>query len=172
MANADFVIFAIIGVFFLGAALGYLLAFRISKQRAPMQNMEKEMASNENCLKVLQEEINNHLVNLSLHTQEVNESCKALQGYLASTAVKLASPEVSRQILKETKLGDQLDEGDLGMAYHKGLIGAPKDYAPKVPGGILSEEYGLADSIDTTSIVEKVPTQEEKKSADPTLQIT
>ena len=104
--------------------------------------------------------------------QQVSESCQDLQVYLTSTAVNLASPEVSRQILKTTKLGDQLSEGDLGMAYTKGLIGAPKDYAPKVPGGILSEGYGLDESAENSSIVQTAETPDENEATDPTLQIT
>ena len=172
MTNVDSIILAGMGSFILGAILGYVFALRNSKPRTPLQKIEKELASNETNLKVLQQEVNDHLVDLSVQTQKVGESCQALQVYVASTAVNLASPEISRQILKETKLGDQLDENDLGIAYRKGLISAPKDYAPKVPGGVLSEGYGLADSSDTPSIVKTAEGGEEKESTDPTLQIT
>ena len=74
--------------------------------------------------------------------------------------------------MKATKLGDQLNEADLSMAYKKGLIGAPKDYAPKVPGGILSEGYGLDESAEHSSIVQTAETVEENEATDPTLQIT
>ena len=172
MTDIDFIILAGIGSFVLGAILGYLWAFRNAKQRIPLQNIEKELASNENNFKQLQQEVNDHFINLTAHLQQVSESCQDLQVYLTSTAVNLASPEVSRQILKATKLGDQLNEADLSMAYKKGLIGAPKDYAPKVPGGILSEGYGLDESAEHSSIVQTAETVEENEATDPTLQIT
>ena len=172
MTNVYFIILAGLGSSVLGAILGYVFALRNSKPRTPLQNIERELASNETNLKVLQQEVNNHLVDLSIQTQKVSESCQALQVYVASTAVNLASPEISRQILRETKLGDQLDENDLGIAYKKGFISAPKDYAPKVPGGVLSEEYGLNDSSDNPSIARTAEGSEEKESTDPTLQIT
>ena len=172
MTDVDFNILTGIGSFVLGAILGYLWAFLNAKQRIPLQNIEKELANNENNLNLLQQEVNDHFTNLTAHVQQVSESCQELQVYLASTAVNLAGPEVSRQILKTTKLGDQLNESDLGMAYKKGLIGAPKDYAPKVPGGILSEGYGLDESAENASIVQTAETPEENEAADPTLQIT
>ncbi len=172
MTDVHFTILAGIGSFVSGAILGYLWAFRNAKQRIPLQNIEKELANNENNLNLLQQEVNDHFINLTTHVQQVSESCQNLQVYLTSTGVNLAGPEVSRQILKTTKLGDQLNEGDLGMAYKKGLIGAPKDYAPKVPGGILSEGYGLDDSAENSSIVQTAETSEENEATDPTLQIT
>jgi hypothetical protein len=47
-------------------------------------------------------------------------------------------------------------------------VQAPRDYAPKVPGGVLSEEYGLteADNDDNSVAENQLETGEEK--TDPT----
>ena len=89
MTDVDFIILAGIGSFVLGALLGYLWAFRNAKQRNPLQNIEKELANNENNLKLLQQEVNDHFISLTAHVQQASDSCQDLQVYLTSTAVNL-----------------------------------------------------------------------------------
>ena len=74
------------------------------------------------------------------------QSYRQIHEHLATSAIRLASPEVGRQLLKA-------GGSDLSLVDEEGnpLISAediqpPRDYAPKVPGGILSEDYGLNDS--------------------------
>jgi hypothetical protein len=51
-------------------------------------------------------------------------------------------------------------------------VQAPRDYAPKVPGGVLSEEYGLTEAEnDDDAIIENQP-ETAKEKIDPTENIS
>ena len=81
--------------------------------------------------------------NLSNNVDEINE-------HLASSALRLSSSEIGRELLKTNDL-------DLSVLASKNEtlnvenIDIPRDYAPKVPGGVLSEEYGIDANGDSES---------------------
>ncbi len=62
---------------------------------------------------------------------------------LATGAMRLTSPEISRQVQDAALAGPGRDNQRriLSTASPE----PPKDYAPSVPGGVLSEHYGLSD---------------------------
>jgi len=99
------------------------------------------------------------------------QSYRQIHEHLATSAIRLASPEVGRQLLKA-------GGSDLSLVDEEGnpLISAediqpPRDYAPKVPGGILSEDYGLNDndlSKGQPSAANSGDSEEDEDDSDPT----
>jgi hypothetical protein len=59
--------------------------------------------------------------------------------------MRLASPEIGRQLLKSGGSDLSLLDPNGNPLVDLEDVEVPRDYAPKVPGGILSEEYGLKD---------------------------
>ena len=108
--------------------------------------LEKRLEHSEQQLKRYQQEVTEHFLTVSQLTTNMAQSYRQIHEHLATSAIRLASPEVGRQLLKA-------GGSDLSLVDEEGnpLISAediqpPRDYAPKVPGGILSEDYGLNDS--------------------------
>ena len=58
------------------------------------------------------------------------------------------SPEIGRQLLKSGGSDLNLTDEDGNPLLSAEDVQPPRDYAPKVPGGILSEDYGLAENED------------------------
>ena len=73
--------------------------------------------------------------NLSNNVDEINE-------HLASSALRLSSSEIGRELLKTNDL-DLSVLASKNETLNEENIDIPRDYAPKVPGGVLSEEYGI-----------------------------
>ena len=85
--------------------------------------------------------------------------------------MRLASPEIGRQLLKSGGSDLSLLDPNGNPLVEMDDVEVPRDYAPKVPGGILSEEYGLKDNhgnsqldtstnnIDTLASIELDPTE-------------
>jgi uncharacterized membrane-anchored protein YhcB (DUF1043 family) len=78
----------------------------------------------------------------------MTQSYRAIHEHLATSAIRLASPEIGRQLLKAGGSEMALTDEDGNPLLSAEDINPPRDYAPKVPGGILSEDYGLSDNED------------------------
>ena len=59
--------------------------------------------------------------------------------------MRLASPDVARQILKSGGSDFGLLDSNGNPLIDLSDVEVPRDYAPSVPGGILSEDYGLTE---------------------------
>lgn len=135
--------------------------------------LQKQLDKSNQQLKRYQQEMSDHFITVSHLTANVTQSYRQIHEHLASSAIRLASPEIGRQLLKSGGGDLSLHDKDGNPLIDLEDIQAPRDYAPKVPGGVLSEEYGLteADNDDATAPVNKeIETNEEK--ADPTENIS
>jgi uncharacterized membrane-anchored protein YhcB (DUF1043 family) len=156
--------------FAIGGAVGHLFSKKADQGDKSVRDLEKRLEKSEQKLKRYQQEVTEHFVAVSHLTSNVAQSYKQIHEHLATSAIRLASPEVGRQLLKS-------GGGDLNMLDSNGNplvdmedIEVPRDYAPSVPGGVLSEGYGL----DETEQSKEQPdvaannVDEDDEEADPT----
>ena len=135
--------------------------------------LQKQLDKSNQQLKRYQQEMSDHFITVSHLTANVTQSYRQIHEHLASSAIRLASPEIGRQLLKSGGGDLSLHDNDGNPLIDLEDIQAPRDYAPKVPGGVLSEEYGLteANNDDATAPVNhEIEANEEK--ADPTENIS
>jgi uncharacterized membrane-anchored protein YhcB (DUF1043 family) len=132
--------------FLIGTAVGRFFSKKVDQGDKSVRDIEKKLEQSEQKLKRYQQEVTEHFVAVSHLTTNVAQTYKQIHEHLATSAIRLASPEVGRQLLKS-------GGGDLNMLDSNGNplvdmddIEVPRDYAPSVPGGILSEGYGLAEN--------------------------
>lgn len=120
--------------------------------------LKKQLDKSNQQLKRYQQEMSDHFITVSHLTANVTQSYRQIHEHLASSAIRLAGPEIGRQLLKSGGGDLSLHDNDGNPLIDVEDIEAPRDYAPKVPGGVLSEEYGLteadndADAMVTTEI--------------------
>jgi uncharacterized protein len=158
--------------FLIGAAVGHFFSKKVDQGDKSVRDLEKKLEKSEQKLKHYQQEVTEHFVAVSHLTSNVAQSYKQIHEHLASSAIRLASPEVGRQLLKS---GGK----DLNMFDSNGKplvdiedIEVPRDYAPSVPGGILNEGYGLDESdqsMEQPDSVEAIDLDDEE--ADPTQKV-
>ncbi len=158
--------------FLIGAAVGHFFSKKVDQGDKSVRDLEKKLEKSEQKLKHYQQEVTEHFVAVSHLTSNVAQSYKQIHEHLASSAIRLASPEVGRQLLKS-------GGNDLNMFDSNGKplvdiedIEVPRDYAPSVPGGILNEGYGLDESdqsVEQPDSVEAIDLDDEE--ADPTQKV-
>tara|TARA_B100000780_G_scaffold73401_2_gene49255 strand:+ start:38044 stop:38595 length:552 start_codon:yes stop_codon:yes gene_type:complete len=153
--------------FILGALAGRAISRNNSSDGTSMRDMEKKLADGQESLKRYQQAVTEHFITLSHHTTNMAQSYRDIHEHLATSALRLASAEVSQQILKGAGIDPSLSDIEATAYDDDGGIEAPKDYAPKVPGGVLSEAYGLTDSID-----DQAELDEHDELSDPTLKVS
>ena len=131
--------------FSVGAIATYLWIRKSGENTVDVIELQKKLDKSEQHLKQYQQEVSQHFITISHLTASVTQSYRDINEQLVSSAMRLASPEIGRQLLKS-------GGSDLSMLDPNGNplvdvedVEVPRDYAPKVPGGILSEEYGLKD---------------------------
>ena len=132
--------------FLIGAGIGHLYSRKSCSASSSAAELEKQLEQSDQKLKRYQQEVTEHFLTVSQLTTNMAQSYRQIHEHLATSAIRLASPEVGRQLLKA-------GGSDLSLVDEEGnpLISAediqpPRDYAPKAPGGILSEDYGLNDN--------------------------
>lgn len=134
--------------FLIGAGLGHLYSRQNQTGDQSVADLEKKLEQTEQQLKRYQQEVTEHFLQVSHLTSSMTQSYRKIHEHLATSAIRLASPEIGRQLLKaggsELSLTD--DEGNPLLSTED--LEPPRDYAPKVPGGVLSEDYGLSDNDD------------------------
>lgn len=132
------------GFFFLlcGTALGAFL-LHIFRSNVYSRELEQRLNDAESTLQSYQRDVAESFSQTSHHIQNMTQSYREMHEHLANSALKLATPEISRKILESnTSLGDS--NTSYINAQH---IEPPRDWAPKAVGskGTLSEDYGLRD---------------------------
>jgi uncharacterized protein len=132
------------GFFFLlcGTALGAFL-LHIFRSNIYSRELEERLNEAESSLQSYQRDVAESFVQTARHIQAMTQSYRDMHEHLANSALKLATPEISRQILESS---DNL--GDNKTSYiNAANIEPPRDWAPKPLGakGTLSEDYGLRD---------------------------
>ena len=132
--------------FLIGAGIGQLSTRKSGTSDSSVHDLEKRLEHSEQQLKRYQQEVTEHFVTVSHLTTNMAQSYRQIHEHLATSAIRLASPEIGRQLLKAGGSELSLVDEDGNPLISAEDIHPPRDYAPKVPGGILSEEYGLDDN--------------------------
>lgn len=123
-------------------AAGLLLGFLLARALHPKEQQRKELENNlqqaQEQIKSYQQDVTDHFMKTSELINNLSHSYRDVHEHLATGAMRLTNTEISRQMI----------DAGFGRNEKPNIIPEetpepPKDYAPKVPGGVLSEEYGL-----------------------------
>jgi uncharacterized protein len=121
-----------------GLVIGFLMARTLHPQERERKDLEAKLQQSQDQINDYQQEVTEHFMKTSELVNNLSHSYRDVHEHLATGAMRLTNTEISRQMI------------DAGFGRHENsqIISGetpepPKDYAPKVPGGILSEEYGL-----------------------------
>ena len=131
--------------FSVGAIATYLWIRKSGNNTVDVIDLQKKLVKSEQHLKQYQQEVSQHFITISHLTASVTQSYRDINEQLVSSAMRLASPEIGRQLLKSGGSDLSLLDPNGNPLVDVEDVEVPRDYAPKVPGGILSEEYGLKD---------------------------
>ena len=131
--------------FSVGAIATYLWIRVSGENTVDVIELQKKLDKSEQHLKQYQQEVSQHFITISHLTASVTQSYRDINEQLVSSAMRLASPEIGRQLLKSGGSDLSLLDPNGNPLVDVEDVEVPRDYAPKVPGGILSEEYGLKD---------------------------
>ena len=131
--------------FSVGAIATYLWMRKSGNNTVDVIDLQKKLVKSEQHLKQYQQEVSQHFITISHLTASVTQSYRDINEQLVSSAMRLASPEIGRQLLKSGGSDLSLLDPNGNPLFDVEDVEVPRDYAPKVPGGILSEEYGLKD---------------------------
>lgn len=160
--------------FLIGAGLGHLYSRAAGGSAQTKREMQRKLEETEQNLKRYQQDVTEHFVKISQLTANLAQSYREIHEQLTTGAVRLAGPEVGRQMLKASGEDARFVDSEGRPLLSADQLAPPRDYAPKVPGGVLSEEYGLREQ--ENEIAAKPPGTavvdvDEDDSADPTQRI-
>ena len=131
--------------FLAGAGATFFYLRYIEDTESGSGDLQRRLEKSDQKLKRYQQEVSEHFITVSHLTTNVAQSYRQIHEHLATSAIRLASPEIGRQLLKSGGSSLSLVDADGNPLVSAEDLEAPRDYAPKVPGGILSEAYGLVD---------------------------
>lgn len=132
----------------IGAGLGHLFSRKTPPGDQSVADLQQKLEQTEQQLKRYQHEVTQHFVEVSNLTTNMTQSYRKIHEHLATSAIRLANPEIGRQLLKAGGSQLSLTDEDGNPLLNPEDLEPPRDYAPKVPGGVLSEDYGLSDNDD------------------------
>jgi uncharacterized membrane-anchored protein YhcB (DUF1043 family) len=132
------------GFFFLlcGTALGAFL-LHVFRSNIYSRELEDRLNEAESSLQNYQRDVADSFAQTSQHIGDMTRCYREMHEHLASSALKLATPEISRKILDSAN-----SLGEAKTSYiNSQHIEPPRDWAPKPVGakGALAEDYGLRD---------------------------
>lgn len=158
-----------------GLAVGFVIGYVLNKTTSPEEKQRKklelELQQSREELSQYQHQVTEHFLGTSKQFAELTQNYKLLHEHLAKGAMELASPEISQQMLEAGK--SDAREHTAALVYSDRVPSPPKDYAPKVPGGILSEHYGLQEEKEKGSVspITIAGEADEDDESDPTLKV-
>lgn len=168
------VVIAIIASLIIGAIVGALLTRALSPQEQKRRELEEKLQAKDDELKTYQRDVSDHFIKTSQILVEMRRNQQEIAEQLATSAIRLTSPEVNRQIQDVALRGLDTDikANILSLTPQE----APKDYAPSVPGGVLNESYGLTDISESgvtrgLSAADKNAAQDDTDEGDPTFKV-
>ncbi len=123
-----------------GLVIGFVMARTLHPKERARKELEEKLQQSQDQIKDYQQEVTEHFMKTSELVNNLSHSYRDVHEHLATGAMRLTNTEISRQMI----------DAGFGRNENHHVIASetpepPKDYAPKVPGGILSEEYGLKD---------------------------
>lgn len=155
-----------------GLIVGLLAGRTLHPQEQQRKAAENKLQEAQERLRDYEHEVTRHFIKTSELFNNLSQSYRDVHEHLASSAMRLTGPEVSRKIV-DAGFG-RLEER--GTTLSTEMPEPPKDYAPKVPGGILSEEYGLKDDrVSRDALRAKVANdaaEDTNENDDPTLRVS
>jgi len=159
----------------IGLVVGSLLTRSLHPQEKQRKELEDKLLKAQDEHKEYQHKVTEHFVTTSTLVNSMTESYRGLHEHLASSAMHLTNPEISRQLIDAGygRISNDLASEALANSIASEIPAPPKDYAPKVPGGVLSEDYGLKEENPTapnTSDSVAIDDDEELDD-DPTLKV-
>lgn len=154
--------------FLAGAGATFFYLRHLEDNESGTGDLQRKLEKSEQRLKRYQQEVSEHFITVSHLTTNVAQSYRQIHEHLATSAIRLASPEIGRQLLKSGGSSLSLVDADGNPLVSAEDLEAPRDYAPKVPGGILSEAYGLVDGDDETDAFTEDSESTDEESRDPT----
>ncbi len=139
-----------------GTALGAFL-LHIFRANIYSQELEDRLNEAEGSLQKYQRDVAESFSQTAQHVHDMTRSYREMHEHLASSALKLATPEISRKILDSSNSLGESKTSYINTQH----IEPPRDWAPKPVGakGALSEDYGLRD--DDHAIVRPTETPED-----------
>ena len=160
-----FFIVIIAGLSFITGAIS-ITVFKSFNQVSTNETEEisKKLQKSDLELKEYQQAVSEHFLVLSQLVTNVINGYKDINEHLTKSALRLSSPEIGKQLLKN----NNAKLADLEAVHQKidlSNIDIPRDYAPKVPGGVLSEGYSVKqeDKSDTDELPSSGPEKVEQK---------
>ncbi|MCB1668812.1 MAG: DUF1043 family protein [Porticoccaceae bacterium] len=134
----------------LGLVIGFLLTRTLHPQEKQRKEVEEQLQQVRQEHKDYQHKVTEHFITTSTLVNDMTESYRGLHEHLAASAMHLTNPEISRQMIEAGygRISGDIASETLARTVSSEIPSPPKDYAPKVPGGVLSEDYGLEDSSD------------------------
>ena len=122
----------------IGLIIGFTLSRTLHPQERERKDLEEKLQQSQDQIKDYQQEVTEHFIKTSELINNLSHNYRDVHEHLATGAMRLTNTEISRQMI----------EAGFGRNENHNIIAGempepPKDYAPKVPGGVLSEEYGL-----------------------------
>lgn len=128
-----------------GAVVGSLLTKTLHPQEKLRRELQDELTRAREEHKNYQQEVSEHFAQTADLVRNLSHNFQTVHEQLTQSAVRLATPEISHKLMRATS-GTTLGagKGSVSDTTLSALVPEPpRDYAPKVPGGILSEHYGL-----------------------------
>jgi len=124
----------------IGLVIGFVMARTLHPKERERKDLEEKLQQSQDQIKDYQQEVTEHFMKTSELVNNLSHSYRDVHEHLATGAMRLTNTEISQQMI----------DAGFGRRENQHIIAnetpePPKDYAPKVPGGILSEEYGLKD---------------------------
>lgn len=150
----------------IGLIFGLLLGQLFSPRAKDKQEMRSQLFNAQQQLRDYQEEVSEHFEKTSELFNKMSHSYRDIHEHMASGAMRLGSTDSSRRMV-DAGFG-KLEESPNSTISSEDAI-PPKDYAPKRPGGVLSETYGLDTPANQGSTFNKGV--EGKSTDDPTTKI-
>lgn len=171
------IFFITIAALALGLVAGFLLTRTFHPQEKQRRELEEKLQRVLDEHKQYQQDVTKHFITTSELVNTLTESYRGLHEHLASSAMHLANPEISRQLIDAGYGRISIDDNNHNFSDSLTTPPIPpKDYAPKVPGGVLSEDYGLKDEEPTAPNPQgaantTAETDEKDLDSDPTLKV-
>lgn len=135
----------ITGFFFLLCG-GLLGAFLLHVFRADVysRELEQRLHDAENTLQTYQRDVAESFSQTANHVHDLTQCYREMHEHLANSALRLATPEISRKILDSAN--SNLSDNKTSYVNAQNIL-PPRDWAPKEAGskGMLSADYGLRD---------------------------
>lgn len=155
-----------------GLVIGLLAGRTLHPREQERKAAERKLKEAQERLQDYEHEVTEHFIKTSELFNNLSHSYRDVHEHLAASAMRLTGADASKKMV-DAGFG-RLEER--GAMLSTEMPEPPKDYAPKVPGGILSEEYGLRDdNVSRDNLRAKVANdaaEETNDNDDPTLKVS